>query len=71
MAEAFGRQGVRATVGRRVEDALETALAGAGARDLVLVTGSLFVVAEALEYWWGIEPERYPELEPVPKGQAV
>ncbi len=70
VAEAFGREGVRTTVSRGVDDALEIALANTGAEGLVLVTGSLFVVAEALEYWWGIEPERYPELEPHASEQA-
>ena len=59
-------QGAR--VEAEVMDDVAGALAAAGARarreDLVLVTGSLFVVAEALEGWFGIEPERYPELEP-------
>ena len=32
--------------------------------DLVLVTGSLFVVAEAREAVLGIEPETYPDLLP-------
>ena len=68
--EAFAREGVRTTVSRGVGDALETALANAGADDLVLVTGSLFVVAEALEYWWSIEPERYPELVTGANGPA-
>jgi dihydrofolate synthase / folylpolyglutamate synthase len=35
--------------------AMETALAAAGARDLVLVTGSLFLVGEAL-VWWRSSP---------------
>ena len=32
--------------------------------DLVLATGSLFVVAEAREAILGIEPEIYPDLLP-------
>ena len=35
----------------------------------IVVTGSLFVVAEALEAWNGLEPERYPEMDP--KEQAT
>lgn len=60
---AFDEAGARAMSGGSVDDALELALASASANDLVLATGSLFVVAEALEYWRGLEPERYPELE--------
>ena len=45
-------------------DAIEHAVALAGVDDLVLVTGSLFVVAEAREAILGIEPETYPDLLP-------
>jgi dihydrofolate synthase/folylpolyglutamate synthase len=40
-----------------VSGAFDLALAAAGPDDLVLVTGSLFVVAEALEAWWEREAE--------------
>ena len=43
---------------------MEQALAEADAADVVLVTGSLFVVAEALEWRLGIEGEHYPEFDP-------
>jgi dihydrofolate synthase/folylpolyglutamate synthase len=50
-----------------VRDALSQALDLAGPDDLVLVTGSLFVVAEAREAWFamtgGPMPERDPERE--------
>jgi dihydrofolate synthase/folylpolyglutamate synthase len=50
-------------LGRRaaptVAEALDQALLEAQARDLVLVTGSLFVVAEARERLLGIQPEIY------------
>jgi dihydrofolate synthase/folylpolyglutamate synthase len=59
---AFDQAGLTVEMADQVPDALE--LAQAGGDDLVLVTGSLFVVAEALEAWFGIVPERYPELEP-------
>jgi len=45
----FGRQGVEAQAVETVSEALSLALALAGARDLICVTGSLFVVAEAIE----------------------
>lgn len=47
-----------------VADALEMALEGSGPDDLALVTGSLFVVAEAREKMLGIDPEIYPDLLP-------
>lgn len=46
-----------------VEQALAVALDKVGVDDLVLVTGSLFVAAEAREAYYGIEPELYPELQ--------
>ncbi len=67
IAEAFLAQGVApdcvATVSN-VADALNLALDGAGPDDLALVTGSLFVVAEAREAMLGIDPEIYPDLLP-------
>ena len=45
----FRRHGVEAQAVEAVSEALSLALALAGARDLVCVTGSLFVVAEAIE----------------------
>ncbi len=47
-----------------VADAIGSAVADADADDLVLVTGSLFVAAEAREAVLGIEPETYPDLLP-------
>jgi len=45
----FTRYGVEAQVMDNVPTALSLALALAGDKDLVCVTGSLFVVAEAIE----------------------
>ena len=64
LSEAFGAAGVPARAAPDVSSALAAAAAQAGAGDIILVTGSLFIVAEALEAWYGIPPERYPELEP-------
>ena len=47
-----------------VDAAIDAAISDAGANDLVLVTGSLFVAAEAREAVLGIEPETYPDLLP-------
>ncbi|MCD6519625.1 MAG: bifunctional folylpolyglutamate synthase/dihydrofolate synthase [Anaerolineae bacterium] len=49
-----------------VRQALEKALAMAGGRDLVLVTGSLFVVAEAREAWAALQG--WPPLPSDPPG---
>ncbi len=45
----FRRHGVKAQAVEAVSEALSLALALAGARDLICVAGSLFVVAEAIE----------------------
>ena len=50
LAAEFSRRGVKAKEAETVGSAVETALRGAGRLDLVCVTGSLFVVAEAIEY---------------------
>ena len=47
-----------------VDSAIDTAVSDAGEKDLILVTGSLFVAAEAREAMLGIEPETYPDLLP-------
>jgi len=44
--------GIAASVGGSVQEALDMALSRADASDLVLVTGSLFVVAEARAAWF-------------------
>ncbi len=49
----FGRHGIIARAVDTVSEALSLALAGAGERDFVCVTGSLFVAGEALEQLQG------------------
>jgi dihydrofolate synthase/folylpolyglutamate synthase len=49
LAAEFARHGVEAQVAEDVSSALSRALALAGAKDLVCVAGSLFVVGEAME----------------------
>ena len=51
LADRFIRRGVTAGVTGNVSEAIETALAGAAPDDLICVTGSLFIVAEAMEYF--------------------
>ncbi len=67
IAEQFAGQGIPADligITARTGDAVTEATAAADAEDLVLVIGSLFVVAEARESVLGIEPETYPDLLP-------
>ena len=67
IAEQFLDQQVpaeRVEVTAHTDDAIVKAIASSEADDLVLVTGSLFVVAEAREAVLGIEPETYPDLLP-------
>ncbi len=49
LTAAFGRQGVEAQAAESIPEALSLARSIAGARDLICVAGSLFVVAEAIE----------------------
>ena len=74
LQEAFHSAGVQVDTRKDVAEAMAEACSQAGKDDLVLVTGSLFVVAEALESWFGLEPELYPELEArsiAPPGTSV
>ena len=66
VGRAFSRQGLNPARSEGVDEAVKKALEEAGESDLVLVTGSLFVAAEAREALLGIVPELYPELEPGP-----
>jgi dihydrofolate synthase/folylpolyglutamate synthase len=63
IARAFEAAGVPTEHAPDIPGALAAAQAACGPADLVLVTGSLFVVAEVLQAWYGIQAERYPELE--------
>ena len=47
-----------------VAGAIDSAVGGAQEDELILVTGSLFVAAEAREFILDIEPETYPDLLP-------
>ena len=63
VAEAFRSQHVDAEQIEDVDKAIARALEEATKDTLVLVTGSLFVAAEAREALKGIEPELYPEFQ--------
>ena len=64
LIEWLANRGVVAEPTDRVAEAVSRALALAGPRDLICATGSLFVVAEAIEYVKGISPEIYPASRP-------
>ena len=53
----FARHGLVAETTESVASAVEKALAMAGGKDLILATGSLFVVAETIERVKGLRPE--------------
>ena len=71
LAAAFNDLSIEAHAKDDVASALASAQEEAEVGDLVLVTGSLFVVAEALEAWWGTTPERYPQLDGSPRAGIV
>ena len=50
LASEFGRRGTQPIIADNVCQALAQALSMASQDDLICVTGSLFVVAEALDY---------------------
>ena len=62
LSEMLKQRGAETLVAPTPREALEQARIHAGARDLVLATGSLFLAAEVREAALGIEPEMYPEL---------
>ena len=64
VARAFHTLGVEVLEAYGVEQALGFAMNQASEEDLVVVTGSLFVAAEAREALLGIPPEVYPSLLP-------
>ena len=51
LAEKFAEQGIEVKIIRNVPEALAQTLALASHNDLILITGSLFVVAEAIGYF--------------------
>jgi dihydrofolate synthase/folylpolyglutamate synthase len=65
----FRNRNVEAVATSSSREALAIASDQVGPNDLVLVTGSLFVAAEAREALLGIEPEVYPDLIPAHQSQ--
>jgi dihydrofolate synthase/folylpolyglutamate synthase len=64
LREVFGAAGIRITEASTVAEGFNVAMTQATRQDLVLATGSLFVVGEGLEHWYNMAPEYYPELDP-------
>jgi dihydrofolate synthase/folylpolyglutamate synthase len=60
VAEEFSKKGIEISVSGSVAEALDQTLQFARKTDLVLVTGSLFVVAEALAYFRSLEETATP-----------
>ncbi|HJX69897.1 MAG TPA: folylpolyglutamate synthase/dihydrofolate synthase family protein [Dehalococcoidia bacterium] len=56
----FSKWGVKPQVAENVASAVDIAMAEAKPRDLICATGSLFVVAEVIEYLKGLPQEQYP-----------
>ena len=59
LAGEFARLGVKAETAEDVARAVAEAQGKAGKGDLICATGSLFLVAEVIEYVKGLHPERY------------
>jgi dihydrofolate synthase/folylpolyglutamate synthase len=59
LAGEFSRQGVQAEVAQNVAEAVAEAAGKVGKKDLICATGSLFLVAEVIEYIKGLRPEVY------------
>jgi dihydrofolate synthase/folylpolyglutamate synthase len=64
VAGIFSGHGLTVSQFENIRTAMSQALEMADEEDLVLVTGSLFVAAEAREFLKGISGEVYPELQP-------
>jgi dihydrofolate synthase/folylpolyglutamate synthase len=60
LATEFSRRGAKVKTAETVGSAVEVALREAGPRDLVCVTGSLFLVAEAIDYHEATGMQRLP-----------
>ena len=60
LTAAFAQYGSATQTTRNIPEAVSKALELAGNRDLICATGSLFLVAEVIEYVTGIIGERYP-----------
>jgi dihydrofolate synthase/folylpolyglutamate synthase len=57
----FSHWGVHPRVAEDMSSAITMAQGSAGSKDLICVTGSIFIVAEAIEYLEKLPAERYPK----------
>jgi dihydrofolate synthase/folylpolyglutamate synthase len=53
LAAEFSKQGIEPEIRKTISEAISRALSLADKTDIICVTGSLFVVAEALDYFSG------------------
>ncbi len=70
LAARVAQRGGEVVVCPNVDGAIQAALALAGHDDLICVTGSLFVVAEAREAWFALGHGAQPESDPPPPVSA-
>jgi dihydrofolate synthase/folylpolyglutamate synthase len=64
LLETVSRLGHQASVSGTVPEAIEAAMTSAGANDLICVTGSIFTVADAREYWCQHNGLPMPPIDP-------
>jgi dihydrofolate synthase/folylpolyglutamate synthase len=64
LLQVVSRLGHKATVLPEVPQAIEAALANAQPNDLICVTGSIFTVADAQEYWFQRHNQPMPPVDP-------
>ena len=62
ICDIFNSLGIPSKLSGSVQEALKQVLAEASSDELIVVTGSLFVVGESIEFWRNISPELYPLL---------
>jgi dihydrofolate synthase / folylpolyglutamate synthase len=65
LSQAVSRLGHNATVTSEVPQAIEAALANAQPNDLICITGSIFTVADAQEYWCQRTGQPMPSVDPL------
>jgi dihydrofolate synthase/folylpolyglutamate synthase len=64
LLEAVSQLGYQASVSGTVPEAIEAAMTSSGANDLICVTGSIFTVADAREYWCRHNGLPMPPIDP-------
>jgi dihydrofolate synthase/folylpolyglutamate synthase len=64
LAQMVSRLGRHAEITDSVAEAIETALASAHINDLICITGSIFTVADAREFWFERNGVSLPPIDP-------